>query len=249
MHEVKCGGDYMKRMMVFVLTLVILLNYGLAATLICLRAEASETLPVHNVNTGLNYATIQAAVDAAETVNGHTVLVDAGTYSEHLVVSKSLTLLGNGSSMTTIDGGGSGAVVTVAADNVLIRGFSIIDGLFGIFLDHSSNSSLVENRVTGITDFYAVYASYSDNCTIERNLVGPNLCAGILVTNSLDFKISGNYVHENEGYGLNANASMGGFITQNYAFNNLYDGIGLGRGCRDCTVTLNNVSDNRLYGH
>jgi len=238
----------MKRTVIFVLTLAILLNSSFAATLICVRAEASESLPVHNMNTGLDYSTIQASVDADETVNGHTILVDAGTYREHIVVSKSLALIGNGSSATTIDGIGTGAVVTVATDNVLIRGFSIINGLFGILLNHSSNCSLVENRVAGITDFYAVYASYSDNCTIEGNLVGPNSCSGILVTNSLNFTILGNYVHENEGYGLNANASMDGLMTQNYALNNSYDGIGLGRGCRNCTITLNNVSDNRLYG-
>ncbi len=238
----------MKRKVIFVLTLAILLNFGFAAELMCLRAEASDTLPVHNVNTALDYATIQAAVDAAETVNGHTVLVDAGIYSEHLVLSKSLRLLGNGSSTTTIDGGGTAAVVTVVADAVFIKGFSISNGLLGIFLDHSYNSSLLENKVTGIRDFYAVYASHSDYCRIEKNLVGPNLGAGILVTNSLNFEVSGNYVHGNEGYGLNANASMGGLVRQNDVSNNSYDGIGLGEGCQNCTIAMNNVSDNQLYG-
>jgi nitrous oxidase accessory protein len=238
----------MNRKVIFVLTLAILLNFGFAAELICLGAEASDTLPVHNVNTALDYATIQAAVDAAETVNGHTVLVDAGIYSEHLVLSKSLRLLGNGSSTTTIDGGGTAAVVTVVADAVFIKGFSISNGLLGIFLDHSYNSSLLENNVTGIRDFYAVYASHSDYCRIEKNLVGPNLGAGILVTNSLNFEVSGNYVHGNEGYGLNANASMGGLIRQNDVSNNSYDGIGLGEGCQNCTIAMNNVSDNQLYG-
>jgi parallel beta-helix repeat protein len=212
------------------------------------KAEASGILGVHNVNTGFNYTSIQNAVDAAETLNGHTILVDAGTYLEHVVVSKSLEIVGAGRNTTTIDGGGGGTIVYVAANNVGIEGIAVRHGLGGIYLDHSNNSVLVENSVSDVKDTYAIYASYSDNCTIEENIVGPNLTPGILVTNSLDFRVSNNYAHDNAGYGLNANASMNGLIRQNFAFNNSYDGIGLGKGCRNCTVTQNNVSGNMLYG-
>src|SRR3990172_6744833 len=62
------------------------------------------TGPVHNTNTGLNYATIQEAIDALETLGGHTIRVDAGTYFEHVIVSKSLTLTGEDTVSTVIDG-------------------------------------------------------------------------------------------------------------------------------------------------
>ena len=83
------------------------------------------TGPVHNTNTGLNYATIQEAIDALETLGGHTIRVDAGTYFEHVIVSKSLTLTGEDTVSTVIDGGGTGTVVLTAASNVRLTGFTI----------------------------------------------------------------------------------------------------------------------------
>jgi autotransporter-associated beta strand protein len=56
--------------------------------------------PVHNIDTGLNYCTIQAAIDDVLTVNGHTITVDAGTYPESLDLTKSLSILGPNSAIT-----------------------------------------------------------------------------------------------------------------------------------------------------
>jgi parallel beta-helix repeat protein len=95
---------------------------------------------------------------------------------------------------------------------------------------------------------YAIYGSYCNNLTIAQNTVFSNLCSGILVTNSLGFAISNNYVHSNAGYGINTNASMNGRITQNDAFENSYDGIGLGLGSANCTVVGNNATENAIYG-
>lgn len=211
-------------------------------------AGAADSFPVHNVNTGLNYSSIQAAVDASETLDGHTILVDAGTYAEHLVVSKSLAIIGAGRDSTVIDGGGAGYVVHVNVSDVLIKGFEIAHGLFGIFVDHSNNSVLSDNRVTGVVENYGVYAYYSQNCTVERNIIGPNLASGVLVTNSEGFTISENRAFDNGGYGLNVNASKNGVISWNDAFNNYYDGIGLGRGSTNCTVFGNNVTKNAVWG-
>ncbi len=83
---------------------------------------ALNSFPVHNVNTGLNYTSVQSAIDAPETVAGNTILVDSGNYSEHLVIGKSIALVGAGRNTTTIDGGGGGIVIQVTASNVLIEG-------------------------------------------------------------------------------------------------------------------------------
>ncbi len=227
---------------------VILFNGVFHVELGLFRAVAADSFPVHNVNTGLNYSSIQDAMDASETVNGHTITVDAGTYAELLVVNKSLAIIGAGRDVTIIDGGGGGPVIHVVADNVLIRGLEVKNGFFGIFVDHSDNCVLSDNSVTGIVDFYAVYVSYSQNCGIKRNVVGPNSASGVLVTNSVGFSISENQAVYNGGYGLNANASMNGMISWNDAVDNSFDGIGLGRGCRNCTVFGNNVTGNSVWG-
>ncbi|MGV3546230.1 MAG: hypothetical protein ACO1N4_04150 [Pedobacter sp.] len=54
--------------------------------------EVFLNLPVRNVTTGLGYATIQSAVDAAAA--GDEIKVDAGTYAEKIIVNKRLTIKG-----------------------------------------------------------------------------------------------------------------------------------------------------------
>jgi len=58
------------------------------------EAKAFSTLPVHNLNTGLNYTTIQDAINANETLDGQTILVDEGTCYENVVVNKTISLMG-----------------------------------------------------------------------------------------------------------------------------------------------------------
>lgn len=212
---------------------------------------ALNSFPVHNVNTGLNYTSVQGAIDAPETVAGNTILVDSGKYSEHLVIGKSIALVGAGRNITAIDGGGGGTVIQVTASDVLIKGFEVENGLLGILLDHSNNSAIVENSVNGVfssSAAYSLYVDYSHNFTIEQNIIGPNSASGLLITNSEDFTISKNYAYNNTGYGLNVNDSMNGIIEWNFALNNTYDGIGLGMGSRNCTVMGNSVSGNQFWG-
>ncbi|WP_420147650.1 hypothetical protein, partial [Spirosoma sp.] len=49
---------------------------------------------VTNTNTGATFSSIQAAIDAAATLDGHTITVASGTYTENVTVSKSLTITG-----------------------------------------------------------------------------------------------------------------------------------------------------------
>jgi len=221
-----------------VYTFVVGFNYG--------EVKASDANPVHNINTGLNYTFIQEAIDAPETVNGQTILVDAGTYFEHLVVDKSLTIIGRERNSTVIDGRGGGLIVHVVANNVVIEGFAVKGegGVIGIHIDHSNNFVLRESSVADVLNFYAVHASYSNNLTIDGSIIGPNSCSGILITNSLDFKVSNNQVYNNGGYGINANASINGLIMGNDVYENSYDGIGLGKGSRNITITRNSISKN-----
>jgi pectin methylesterase-like acyl-CoA thioesterase len=94
----------MKGKWLLLVCLPLLLSFLPCAMIGQTRVKASDDLPVHNLNTGLNYTTIQEAIDASETMDGHTIKVDSGTYYEHISIEKSITLVGEDSDATVIDG-------------------------------------------------------------------------------------------------------------------------------------------------
>jgi len=138
----------MKRVFSILFALALVLAFSLVAT----TPVAAATL---TVNTGLpntppNYHTIQAAVNAANPAGGDTINVAAGTYTEQINITKSLTLSGAGmtnthivsptpASMTIYDAFGSKSpnsrysghrgtnipVVRIAASNVVFQGFHV----------------------------------------------------------------------------------------------------------------------------
>jgi nitrous oxidase accessory protein NosD len=70
-----------------------------------------------------DYGTIQQAINNAGA--GDTIQVWAGTYTENIIVFKRLSIIGNGTTNTIIDGSISGDVVRISANNVIIQGFTI----------------------------------------------------------------------------------------------------------------------------
>lgn len=81
-------------------------------------------LPVHNLDTGLDYDSIQNAIDASETLDGHSIFVDAGTYFENIIVNKELNFFGE-DRKTIIDGNGTGILFSINCSNIQISGFNL----------------------------------------------------------------------------------------------------------------------------
>jgi len=127
---------------------------------------------VHNVNTTLNYDTIQAAIDTPQTLDGHTIFVEEGIYYEHVVVNKAISLVGEDKSTTVIDGNETAFCVNVTANNVAVTGFTVQKSDYGIVLDNSSYT-LVSDNIVSDND-WGIYAK-SDNNSIVRNVVTHNL--------------------------------------------------------------------------
>ena len=106
--------------------------------------------PVENLTTGMTYATIQAAIDAASA--GDTISASAGVYNESLNIDKGLTLQSAaGAAATTIAATGTTAV-TIDADNVMIDGFTVTNpaGKHGIVATDHSDLTIVNNIITDI---------------------------------------------------------------------------------------------------
>ena len=187
-------GEGIKENMKKIVLLAFVLMLLSLATVEMFARPVAAILPVHNINTGLNYATIQEAIDADETKNGHTILVDAGIYYEHVVVNKAVSLIGENKSSTIIDGIGTGTVIKVTANNANISGFTMRQGHFGIAV-------------------YGLGNKISDNI-IANNFIG------IMLENSSNNVLTGNNASNNHD-GIWLLRSSNNIFTGNNASNNL----------------------------
>lgn len=200
------------------------------------EVEAPNGYPVHNLDTGLNYTSIQEAIYAPETLDGHTIFVEEGTYFEHVTVNKSLTLLGEDREATVIDGNLTGNVVRVTRDYVNIRGFTIqrsgqAYSNSGIYVGSTRHCDISANCI--VDNEFGVYGSprnmsITDN-TIEGNFLGVALDSG--ATNNV---ISRNHLVANY-VSVHLNLADANYILQNNMTNNWR------------SVTLWDSKNNRLY--
>lgn len=179
---------------------------------------------VHNLDTGLNYTTIQDAIGAPETLDGHTIQVDAGIYFEHVTVDKSISLIGEDEHNTTIDGSRNGTAILVSADNVSISGFTVqnsghLGSESGIYMYNSTFSHISHNLM--IHNKYGVKFDWSDNNILESNVVLEN-DDGIYLTSSSSNNIIDNNVVEGNLFGITVGAS------NNIITNNSVTGSGRG---------------------
>ncbi len=93
-----------------------------------------------------NYSTIQAGINGA--LPGDTVFVQSGTYYEHVVVNKSISLIGEQPETAFIDGSGNGTVVLVTSSNTVVSNFTIRDGIYGILVERANNVVIRKNNVS-----------------------------------------------------------------------------------------------------
>jgi parallel beta-helix repeat protein len=180
-----------------------------------------------------------------------TVHVAAGIYHETVDIYKSLTLLGEGRDVVTVDAQGAmDNVFSVNADYVTISGFNITGAdrcsYAGVYVDRTNHCEISHNTITGNGD--GIYLSASHDNTITYNDIYGN-CDGVYLYYATSNQIEDNDVHDN-GHGIYLSASNDTEILRNNILDNreLDSGIHLESGCSGNVIHCNNIVGNDPYG-
>jgi parallel beta-helix repeat protein len=148
-----------------------------------IEVKASNGHLVHNLNTGLNYTSIQEAINAPETLDGHIIFAESGIYHEIININKSIKLIGQNRENTIIIGNKTNNTIVVSATNVTISKFTVKDGgepnrvvlptpIYGVYVEYSANNfNFTENVLE--SNYVALYVR-SDFCYISNNLIYNN---------------------------------------------------------------------------
>jgi parallel beta-helix repeat protein len=176
-----------------------------------------------------DFSTIQEAVDAAS--DGDTVFVKTGIYYEHVVVNRTVSLVGEDSSTTIIDGNGTGRVIDIISDHVNVTGFTVQRG--GSISLPDLDAGICLNSIT--------------DCTISENCLVGNGFAGISLLNSQRNTIAGNTVTGTGWGGIHLLDSSNNTISGNILDSNIYVGIN-GHASSHYNNIHENVISNSTYG-
>lgn len=133
---------------------------------------SSEIVTVPN-----DFQRIQEAIN--EVSAGYTIQVTPGTYHEHLVIDKSIALIGENCDTTVVDGDDLASVLTVESEqgNVNVSGFTLqnsgSEGNDGGVILISSNNNITGNTIAQCG--YGIGTVESTNNTITSNLISKSL--------------------------------------------------------------------------
>jgi len=155
--------------------------------------DGTQLHPYQNITSGLNHA-----------LSGETVFVLNGTYHEKLFIEKSLSLVGQSSSATIIDGGGNETIPVILIFNttdVSVSGFTVqnttsISEAYGISIWQGRNVTIRSNVVT--KSYFGILLGNSTLCKILDNKIVDNYNSGMVFrSRSSKNYIIGNSIVEN----------------------------------------------------
>jgi parallel beta-helix repeat protein len=240
------------------------------AVILLTLAVTMVSANITNINTSKTFGTIQAAIDDAQTLNGHTIVVDPGTYTENVVVDKQLTIQstsGNPADTIVQAANSSLDVFHVTANYVTISGFTLTNatgyglgepgpiedyggyGKAGIYLHGVTNCMISNNNVTVNARGIKLNAS---SYNLISNNTAPNNDDGIYLIDSEYNILMNNTVDSNIYSGITLENWIGS-TRYNTVVNNTVSNIsGGGAGISLESASNNNLTSNLLisnYAH
>ncbi|MBN1283363.1 MAG: right-handed parallel beta-helix repeat-containing protein [Proteobacteria bacterium] len=233
---------------------------GMALLSVAFFVASGRSAGAAIINVPAEHRSIQEAIDAA--APGDTINVAAGTYHENITVDKPLTLSGADAAATIIDGGSSGVVVQITADDVTLSGFTVqnsgstpmdADVLLGSFGDPVgvTGCTVAGNLITGDASGVVIIAG-SGNSIFSNDI--DNSLYGVALAGSSGNTIESNTVCSSglDAIALDNAAAAGGAIAESSTGNRIKtntvtsnrDGIFIGENCHGNFVTDGNVISN-----
>jgi parallel beta-helix repeat protein len=224
-----------------------------------------------------NYTKIQDAI--ANSTDGDTVYVydDSSPYYEHVIIDKSIELLGENKNTTVIDGENTGDVVVFSADNITLSGFTIqnsgdtpkVDAgvesrsngdiisdnsiiqngqyAVGILLNGSSNNLVTDNFISENGN-EGIFLEKATHCIIRNNVITRNGHCAIVISRSTRNTIVENTMYDNYATVSFWSESTENEVAWNLMRNQEYSGIGIWPGANNNSIHHNYLSNNSLYG-
>jgi len=221
-----------------------------------------------NVGTG-QYKTIQQAVNAAQP--GDTITVSAGTYTENVIVTKSVTIKAASPGSTVVTAADPNKdVFHLQAKNVRVEGLTITGGASGVHIQNTSKcivtNVVAHDNVRGVylsqsTDNEVTHSNLADNGygvygdTASRNTISSNVATGergssaalgdgIFLEYGDSNIITRNNLSANHAFGISIHSSPRNVISNNTISDNDLVGIRIGPGSNDNTLTFNTIARN-----
>jgi len=180
---------------------------------------------------------------------GDTIQVAPGIYYEHVVVNKSLTIVGENPQTTIVDGTANGTIFYLEGSNIYISGFTMRNaGNYCAIVSEreivTSDYHRISNNII-TTSLYGVYLSSSDRNTIFNNTLINNAFGGIYLMSADNTNITANTIVEG-AYGIKTALSLNNIIIGNTISQTSY-AIYLSSSSTGSTIR-NNVLSGRTAG-
>jgi len=134
--------------------------------------NGTEENPYQNITDALEHAS-----------DNDTIYVCSGTYYEHVLVNKSVSIIGENKTTTILDGGSQKyTIINVIKPCVTIAGFTIQNAAddplaYGISVSKTENVTIRNNMIT--TGRYGILLHLSSHCRIRTNDVSNSYYCGI----------------------------------------------------------------------